>query len=581
MWLDAARLGLSPEDTRALAAGLVVLAAAASVAGALRTGARRLAVALGLGWVCALPSEDDTHLSLAVVLGTLASVAAIAILSRAGVGAPRGLRVLRAWLFRASDARFDLAMGLAVTSITVGLSYAMFDWEPVVQDSQAQLFHARIFLRGHLVAPSPPSPAHFLADHVIVEPAFYSQYPPGHTALLALGEALGVPFLVNPALGAATLLLLRRVGEALFDRRTGRRAALLALASPFVLWMSSEAMNHATALVLVLLGMLSLARTSSTGRAGWSLLAGAALGGVLLVRPVTAIALGLPLGLWTLRELRGRPALLVPMLASSAAMGALLLAFNAATNGDPLLMGYLVRWGPSHSLGFHPSPWGAPHTPWRGLDHTLSNLDGASVFLWGGAFPGLALVALGALRERARPLTWALVAMPLAVLVIYFFYFFQDLTFGPRYLYEASPTFFLLGARGLRALREEALRAAPRRAERTLAHATLVAALVPFLHFLPALFHQYQVGYCPRGHVVERAERAIPTGRALVFVDGAYERAFFRVDPWLEARILYARDLDAANDALRCAMSDREAWLARGDELERLPAIDCDARRAR
>ncbi len=586
MWIDAELLGLSPESTRALAALLVVLAGLASVACAVRIARSRvLALALGLGWLAVLPGEDDARLSLEVVLGSLALVGLTALALRLGARPPRALRALRVWLFRASDRRFDLAVGLTMVVLSTALSYALFDWVPVVQDSQAQLFHARIFLSGHLMLPSPPSPLHFLADHVIVEPAFYSQYPPGHTVLLALGELVHAPFLVNPLLGTATLLLLRRVGEALFDRRTGRRAALLALGSPFVLWMSSEAMNHASAAVLILLTTLAILRTiaassepSHRRALGWSILAGLSIGGVLLIRPVTAIALGLPLAVLTLHGLYRRPALVIAMALSFAAMASLLLAFNEATNGDPFLMGYVVRWGPEHSLGFHASPWGTAHTPLRGLDHTQSNLVGASVFLWGGSFPALALVVLGALRDRARLVTSVLVAMPVMVLAIYFFYFFQDLTFGPRFLYEAAPTFFVLGARGLGALPAELRRgrAAPGAVRRALDLALALALLVPLLHFLPALAHQYNVGYCPRGHLVERAERTITERPALVFVDGAYERAFFRVDPQLRAPILYARDLgDEANLVLRCAMPERTAWRGRGDEVERLPAVRC------
>lgn len=169
--------------------------------------------------------------------------------------------------------------------------------------------------------------------------------------------------------------------------------------------------------------------------------------------------------------------------------------------------------------------------------------------------------------------------MPTLVLGIYFFYFFQDLTFGPRFLYEASPAFFLLGARGLALLDTQLApsRRAGRGFDRALL-AVLVTLVVPFLHFLPALTYEYQVGYCPRGHVVDRAEARIHERPALVFVDGAYERAFYAVDPELRAPILFAKDLDdAANTELRCAMPERAAWRARGDVLEALPPLPSGA----
>src|SRR5690606_13780927 len=96
------------------------------------------------------------------------------------------------------------------------------------------------------------------------------------------------------------------------------------------------------------------------------------------------------------------------------------------------------RWGPEHTIGFGVAPWGPVHTPVRGLAQTLSNLDAWNLFLLGGPLPASLLIAIGVARDHRRAIVRALAACPVLVLGLYFFYFGQDLTFGPRYLYESS-----------------------------------------------------------------------------------------------------------------------------------------------
>ena len=59
--------------------------------------------------------------------------------------------------------------------------------------------------------------------------------------------------------------------------------------------------------------------------------------------------------------------------------------------------------------------------------------------------PALFFVALGVERDRNDAFTWVMVAAPLCLVAIHFAYFFQDLTFGPRYLYEGSVIAFPTG----------------------------------------------------------------------------------------------------------------------------------------
>lgn len=561
-WLDGHQLGAeAPELLRASAT--LGWGGAAIVLCALGWARRSpLALAGAIGALCAIPSRDTAGASAAMLIATIGWVG----LSAAPIEV-RAFRRMRVGYLRGRRAP-DLAIAISVALACAALSWILFDATPVIQDSQAQVLHARILASGRLFAPAPPSPEHFLADHVITSPAFYSQYPPGHIAVLAIAAV--APWIANPVLGGLAILAIGGLARELHGERTARRAILMAALSPFVLLMSSEAMSHASGIVCFAFLAWALARWRRTGSIRDALLAGIAAGALVLVRPLTALGLGAPLAIVALGSARGRIASLALMAIAAIAVSSLLLAWNAATNGSPWLMGYTVRWGPSHSLGFGMAPWGAPHTPARGIEHTLSRLSAWSLFLQGGPVPALALVVLGMIRDRRDALARALIAAPIGVLAIHFFYFFQDLTFGPRYLYEASAGAFVLAARGLPWIR----RLAPRL---PVARGVTVALLLSWALFWPPLIHEYYSGFCPRGGIVDRARHAIGSGKALVFVDGAYERAFFAVDPDLAAPILFARDLgDERNDALRCAMPEREAWLERRGELRRLAPIACE-----
>jgi hypothetical protein len=129
-----------------------------------------------------------------------------------------------------------------------------------------------------------------------------------------------------------------------------------------------------------------------------------------------------------------------------------LIWFNAATTGHPLRFGYEARWGVS-GFGFGSSQWGPPHTPLRGLDQSWRNLDALNTYLLEWPFPCLLpLLGLRWLGRRLRRFDLLLGGWALSLLAVHVFYFYQDLCFGPRFLYEATPAVVILLARGLQGL---------------------------------------------------------------------------------------------------------------------------------
>ncbi|MGB5527889.1 MAG: glycosyltransferase family 39 protein, partial [Gemmatimonadota bacterium] len=257
------------------------------------------------------------------------------------------------------------AVLLLVVLLLVTAVFA-FARRPLLIDSVIQWFQAQIFASGRLYAEAPPDEAFFAVQHMLVDGGrWYSQYPPGHSALLGLGAALGAGWLVPVALSVGTALLLYGFTRRAYDLATARTTVIVLALAPFFWFMGASHMNHVSALFFVAAFLYLLVLWEGNG-SPWVLFgAGLAIGAAFLSRPLTALAVGIALAPFVLaRAWRERDARSV----LAGALGALALAmvylgYNAATTGDPLLPGYIKLWGADHGLGFHTTPWGEMHSP--------------------------------------------------------------------------------------------------------------------------------------------------------------------------------------------------------------------------
>ncbi|HET9334123.1 MAG TPA: hypothetical protein VFQ21_11150, partial [Gemmatimonadota bacterium] len=113
--------------------------------------------------------------------------------------------------------RTVVLLGLLAVVLVVASTLA-FDRRPLLVDAVIQLFQAEIFASGRLTAPAPAAPEFFVTQHMVLDGArWYSQYPPGHAAVLALGALLGAAWLVPIALSLATAFFLQRFAARAFD----------------------------------------------------------------------------------------------------------------------------------------------------------------------------------------------------------------------------------------------------------------------------------------------------------------------------------------------------------------------------
>jgi len=353
----------------------------------------------------------------------------------------------------AARPRSGLPLFAVLAAILFLVSTLAFEQRPQLVDSVIQLFQAKIFASGALAAPAPAGPEFFVTQHMIVGAGgWYSQYPPGHSALLALGVLAGAAWVVPILLSLGAAALLAGFARRAYDEATARLTLLLLVLAPFFWFMGASFMSHVSSLAGVCGFLYCFARWENEERLALLAVAGASLGGAFLSRPVEALAVGAVFGAvlvaGAVRDRRWQP--LVVCGAGFLVVASLYLAFNAATTGSPLRPGYIELWGSSHGLGFHESPWGERHTPAAGLRNAALDLSLLGVFLFEWPLPalwplGIALAAGWLSRRWDLRLLAAFLVVPAANI----FYWHRDTFLGPRFLHVTLAFVIPLTARAL------------------------------------------------------------------------------------------------------------------------------------
>ena len=347
--------------------------------------------------------------------------------------------------------------GAALFAFAASAAIAMycFGRQPHNADEVAQLWHARILTSGRLALPPDANPEFFGMDNVIDQGAWYSQFPVGGPAFLALGLLVRAAWLVNPLLLALTLVNLYRFARLAYGESTARASALLFALSPLALFMGASFMNHVPMLWLLSIVLVQLtiwvdadARSEATRSA---LLIGLSLGVAATVRPLDTFLMAGVIGalqLTRVRESAVRARSLVVQMAAGAIPIALLLVANAKTTGAPFHFGYDVMYGSAHGLGFHVDPYGTLHSPLRALLFASKYLLQLNMSLLEAPLPAVGFIVAGLLCLR-RPTRWdvLLLALLAAQLIGYALYWHEGDFRGPRFLFTVMPAIVIFVAR--------------------------------------------------------------------------------------------------------------------------------------
>ena len=350
---------------------------------------------------------------------------------------------------------FIALASLATTVLGIGVALYCYSGRGFTGDELAMAWHARMLVAGHVSLPAPAHPEFFNTVSVLTTgERWFSQYPIGGPALLALGLFVNAIWLVNPLLLGVATWQLYRFASRVFGEPAARAATVLFTLTPFVLVLGATQMNHTGAMTLTLVSLAELAAwDDDAGRRRFLHAAGVglAIGAIALVRPLDAALVALPVAVFQLVRLRGDPgraSSLVLQCAVGAVPMAILLWANARTTGAPFLFAYDLAHGPSHALGFHVDPTGEAHTARRGLVYASGYLMRFNRFLFEWPLPGLLVVcAVLALLKRASRWDALLLALVGSFLAGYAAYWHNGFFDGPRFLFPIAPVLVLYAAR--------------------------------------------------------------------------------------------------------------------------------------
>jgi hypothetical protein len=339
---------------------------------------------------------------------------------------------------------------LAAALVTTRLYHQM----PHILDAVSYTFQAGLFVSGRLAMDAGPLAAAVRGPfEALSNGRLFSQYPPGAPAAYAVGQFVGLEWLVGPLACVALLGATRWTASVLFGPICGLAVLGLGVLSPFVLFQAGSFLSHPIAGGVLAGALASFVAGHRDGRQRWYVLSGVLLGVGFMTREAASVLFALPLAARLLATRRWRPLLL--MAAYGLPFVLLYLIYNAQLTGSAFLLPRTMfdpsdHFGFGDGIGFH-----TRHTPAAGLantDEALTLLQ-FDLFGWPPLF-ALGLLGLPFLFGRAQ--TWDVLAAcgVLAFVVAYAAYFYHGIALGPRYYFEAMPWLLLLGGRGVQVLAE-------------------------------------------------------------------------------------------------------------------------------
>jgi hypothetical protein len=177
---------------------------------------------------------------------------------------------------------------------------------PAISDEAAYLFQAKLFASGQWAMPTPPLPEFFEQANLILSPTFASKYPPGHSLLLALGVLVGLPGLLPVLLIGASGGLLFALARRIADRWVALGAWLLWATAPINVTFQPSYFSEIATGALWLAAWWALLEWRAHRQRRWLLALAVCVAWACITRPLTAVALALPISVVVIRDVIAR-----------------------------------------------------------------------------------------------------------------------------------------------------------------------------------------------------------------------------------------------------------------------------------
>lgn len=358
--------------------------------------------------------------------------------------------------------------------VSLILCFMAFEAIPHSEEEVAYLFQARTLAAGMLTAPAPAAAALPGLDYPffeVLDGRWFAVMDPGWPAVLALGELAGLPWLVNPALAALSVLMAHAIARRLAGRDEADLVAMMMGASPWLLAMAASLLPQTLMLALMLFAWWMVLRAIEAPKRAVPrlVLAGLAMGWLVVTRPAEGLVIGGLTGLWLLLSAQGSPTRAALYAAGGAVAGSVALIYNAAITGQALtrpMRAYFDRiWAPgADRFGFGADvgqPGGAGaldlwpgHSVGEALVTTLNLVSNLALELMGWPVGSLALFLCFLIWQRPNRADALMLGSALAVVAVGFFYWNADSEYiGPVGWFLAAFPLFFLSARGYQAIR--------------------------------------------------------------------------------------------------------------------------------
>ena len=326
----------------------------------------------------------------------------------------------------------------------------------VTDDELAMDLQAKIFLKGKLYV-APPVQNSFNNVFILRGDKFTGQYEFGHPVILALGMALGSPYIFTVLFAILQILLVYKISLLLYrDKRLAALGSILVVLSPFFFLTGSTRLTQTTsAFFLYLFVYLFLKISERTHRTVdflWAAVAGIAAGVAFNVRPWTALAFIAPFGVMGILNILKyrKPVFLKYCLMSLGfiLVIGLTLLYNKAITGSYLTVPYLA-YNPLESPGFHALAGGGRHTPAIGFYNVGINIIRANIALFG--FPYSLAFLVFILVAKPKLTQDRLLISVLAVFsFLYLLYHGMGVSdTGPVYCFELIGVLVILSSRAI------------------------------------------------------------------------------------------------------------------------------------